>query len=195
MKSWLDCATELQAPNDEQEVIKKGFECQVNSIGTIFPVGPLDLLSEVNGKQVRRMLMCQVAIGRAFPALEEKDMRLSIPAGYDSLYWDPSEANQDLTGLEFCRLSGGPTAASSQASPGKGGHESCGGTFLRPSNHTAPLKDRDVLSSRVSFAIKNNAQVLPRFIVEFEFDTKLERQSRQVRPLINLTFNFLFPIY
>jgi hypothetical protein len=174
MKSWLDVSSDLQAPNDEQEVMKRGFDCQTTTMpGILFPVGgPLDLLSsssDASGKQSRRMMLCELAIGRAFPALDEKDMCQALPPGYDSYYWDVNDAGRDLTRLDFCkvleaRLNKDPAPLQDT-----------------PPLHTMNEKRLPPKANRILFCIKNSAQVLPRYIVEFEFDPKLERQSRQVK--------------
>lgn len=132
--------------------MKKGFQ-NASVTPIVFPVGPIDLNGDSVGKQLRRMMVCKVAVGRAFCVASEQDPLVTANAmtleGYDSFYVDP-ESNSQLESLDFCRS-----------------HDDEAIGYSVP---TLPIK----------YIIKNGAQVLPRFIVEFEYDAKLERQSRQV---------------
>jgi hypothetical protein len=90
--SWVDLAS-LQAPNTEEDVLRRGFQFPASTASQStegrFSVGRLPLAcngDEERGKIVKRLLLCKLAIGRAYYAAEDFAKVAPTPDGYDSFY-------------------------------------------------------------------------------------------------------------
>lgn len=175
LDSWMNVQM-LKAPNLESDVIKRGF--QGNCL--VFPMGKVNMSNNTaaleslsssmlsqesqtshsnnSGKIRKRMICCKVAVGRAFCAVDLATSNEAIPEGYDSFYLDPS--HEEYTSSK-----------------------SSNNSFASPLNLLENLDfcgEQNINSSlSLQFAVKDSCQVLPRFIVECEFDPKAEKQSRQ----------------
>lgn len=149
LDAWLDTSSLVQVvPGGEDEVIRKGFQFSATSPGMKFAVGRIpqprdEQAAEQDGGIIRRrMLLCKIAVGRAYNATEDFAKIAAIPEGYDSFALD--RENVTLQRLP-------DNASSSNADP----------------------------SSSVEYIIKDATQVLPTFVVTFEYDPETERRSRQ----------------
>ncbi len=157
---WVD-ASELIGGNTEEDVIRRGFRFTQHDQGAFFSTGSLpygnkpnysmgapgETESEPQGthqpsrpmaSRQRTVLLCRLAVGRAYPISSDQVASTDLPAGYDSFYiqdyssdFDKKESNTD------------------------------------PYYHV--------------YYIRNPAQVLPLFLVHFDFDAQKELKSREVR--------------
>lgn len=118
LDAWLDPA-QFPAGNQEDEVIRRGFVFN-QAQGVRVSVGCIEHKEKVN----RRVLLCKIGIGRAFPAIETE---LEVPDGYDSLL----------------------------------------------------LIDDDLDKKTHTYYVNNQTQILPMYLVNYEFDPEHEKRSRQ----------------
>lgn len=148
LDAWLDAGSLAQAaPGGEEEVIRKGFQFTATSPGMKFTVGRIPQAQDEQQHQEsgvirRRMLLCKIAVGRAYNATEDFAKIAAIPEGYDSFVLD----------RECVALQRVPEASAI------GNGES---------------------HSPVEYILKEATQILPTFVVTFEYDPELERRSRQ----------------
>lgn len=147
LDAWLDASALAQvASGGEDDVIRKGFHFGATSPGMKFAVGripqPQDEQQGHDGGVIRRrMLLCKIAVGRAYNATEDFAKIAAIPEGYDSFVLD-----RDNVTLQ--RL---PDASGNSGS--------------------AP--------SLAEYILKDATQILPTFVVTFEYDPETEHRSRQ----------------
>lgn len=149
LDSWLDVSN-LPLGNSEEETVKKGFQFTGSTGGMKFTMGRIkigeseggnsDGANQVGGVIRKRMLLCKVAVGRAYNATEELAKVATIPEGYDSFVIDRDAIN--LNSIE---------------TSGKSSKEPVDWEYI----------------------VKDPAQLLPTFVVVFEFDPEIERRSRQ----------------
>jgi hypothetical protein len=86
--AWLD-VSRLEAPNQEEEVLTRGFHFDGAGSGQRFTVGRVPLEREEGAAVlVKRFLLCKVAIGRSCNAVEDYAGVAAIPDGYDSFFID-----------------------------------------------------------------------------------------------------------
>ena len=161
---WVD-ASELTGGNTEEDVIRRGFRFTQHEQGAFFSTGSLPYGNkpgfsiaangesevETSGTQQpsvsrqRTVLLCRLAVGRAYPITSNQVGSTDLPAGYDSFYiqdyssdFDKKESNTD------------------------------------PYYHV--------------YYIRNPAQILPLFLVHFDFDAQKELKSREVYILSSSPF-------
>jgi hypothetical protein len=135
---WVD-STRLVGGNTEEDVLRRGFQFPPPHTGSAFTIGDLDncdgkLEDEKtsSGGSVRKALLCQVAVGRAYPIEQNLADSTPLPPGYQSFYL------HDVSSTE--------------------------------SEH----------DYKHSYFIKDTVQVLPLFLVHFEYDPIKESKSREV---------------
>lgn len=88
MDAWLD-ASRLPAHNAEEETVRRGFQFTASGEGIKFAVGKLRLEEgESQGIIRKRLLLCKIAVGRAYNATEDFAKIAAIPDGYDSFVLD-----------------------------------------------------------------------------------------------------------
>ena len=96
--SWVDLEGLKDPVNGEDSVLERGFAFGSAGSGMKFPVGTFDLdgllVSNAGksgsrpGKITKRLLLCKVAIGRAYNAADDFAKIAAIPDGYDSFVVD-----------------------------------------------------------------------------------------------------------
>lgn len=145
----------------EDEIIGKGFHFVSATNGMNFSVGQIKLTQEelAQGGVIRkRLLLCKIAVGRSYNASEEVAKVAAIPDGYDSFVIDSEEK---------IRLH--------PNSPDHSSH-----TASRETLKTSEESPRDIHSlNKLEYVIKDTSQILPTFVVVFEFDLEAEKRSRQ----------------
>lgn len=162
---WVD-ASELTGGNTEEDVIRRGFRFTQHDQGAFFSTGSLPYGNKpscsiaahgetelertqqplrASVSRQRTVLLCRLAVGRAYPITSDLVASTDLPAGYDSFYiqdyssdFDKKESNTD------------------------------------PYYHV--------------YHIRNPAQVLPLFLVHFDFDAQKELKSREVHILSSTVF-------
>ncbi|KAJ3047942.1 hypothetical protein HK097_011026 [Rhizophlyctis rosea] len=143
LPSWID-ATELTGANTEEDVIKRGFQFTSPQTGMKFCVGRFKMSGgsparSKDGKplrQIRKVLMCRIAVGRAYVCDEAEAEGTALPEGYDSFY-----LKVDST-----------VGRDSKAAVEDYHHE---------------------------YYIKGSNQVLPMYMVHYDYDPVKERRSRE----------------
>lgn len=137
MDAWLD-VSQLPPNNSEEETVRRGFQFSASGSGIKFTVGRIksDEASE-NGIIRKRMLLCKIAVGRAYNATEDFAKIAAVPDGYDSFVLDRER--------------------------------------VQLHNPTETLLD----DAELEYILKDATQILPTFVVVFEFDVEAERRSRQ----------------
>ena len=135
---WVD-STRLVGGNTEDDVLRRGFQFPPPHTGSTFTIGDLDTLkcashdeNASNGGSVRKALLCQVAVGRAYPIEQTLADSAPLPPGYQSFYL------HDISSTESEKM------------------------------------------YKHSYFVKDTVQVLPLFIVHFEYDPVKEAKSREV---------------
>eukprot|EP00842_Homolaphlyctis_polyrhiza_P006860 jgi/Hompol1/763/HPOL_005432-RA len=137
LPAWLD-ASLFGGINTEEDVIRRGFRFPPPHQGLAFTIGRIDGLDKATQSSsktiLKKAMMCQVAVGRAYIADQLTAERESLPEGYDSFQiQDP-----------------------------------------------AILADNPAMvSNETMYYIKNTVQVLPQYIVHYEFDPSKEKNSRE----------------
>ena len=132
-----------------------------------FPVGKVDIdkFSEIsggvksskNGKIVKRLMLCKVAIGRAYNAADDFAKVAAIPDGYDSFIIDIKKENVSSTGN------------------GKKNNINKSRDSISEPSEVCEREHRESFD----FIVKDSNQILPTFVVVFEFDAEAEKRSRQ----------------
>ena len=126
---------------DEDAIIERGFAITASQgedgtpAGLRFTVGriPMDNTTGSKDVTVRRMMLCKIAVGRAYNATEDFAKLAAIPEGYDSFILDRER----------------------------------------------PPADPNSSNTAYDYVIKDAAQVLPTFVLVFEYDPEAEKRSRQ----------------
>jgi hypothetical protein len=136
LDAWVD-VTQLPANNTEDDTIRRGFQFNSSGAGIKFSVGRIKL--DESGKEGiirKRMLLCKIAVGRAYNATEDFAKIAALPEGYDSFVIDRErvQLTKDL--------------------------------------------DSDALQE-LEYILKDSTQILPTYVVVFEYDAEMERRSRQ----------------
>ena len=125
-----------------------------------FPVGKISIealssnSSHKNGKIIKRLMLCKVAIGRSYNAAEDFAKVAAIPDGYDSFVVDNNKKE---------------TSASKKANA----------NASRDSVVEIGTEMESEGRETFNFTIKDSNQILPTFVVVFEFDPESEKRSRQ----------------
>lgn len=156
--------------NSEDSVLERGFHFGSSGSGMRFPVGKLNVESLVDeghrsGKITKRLMLCKVAVGRAYNAHDDFARIAAIPDGYDSFVLDQERSHQDAHAGDESNSSNYETASL----PG----------LLEQIQSRKPGHGRDTLPDAFEYIVKDSSQILPTFIVIFEFDPESERRSRQ----------------
>lgn len=137
MDAWLD-VSQLPAHNSEEETVRRGFQFSASGSGIKFNVGRIKLDEPAeNGIVRKRMLLCKIAVGRAYNATEDFAKIAAVPDGYDAFVIDRERVHLHNP-IEAC------------------------------------LGDAEL-----EYILKDATQILPTFVVVFEFDVEAERRSRQ----------------
>lgn len=152
--------------NTEDVVLERGFQFSTSGSGMNFPVGKIDLEkfcetsgeSQKNGKIIKRLMLCKVAIGRAYNAADDFAKVAAIPDGYDSFVIDVKKEQHKKNSSAYNKK-----ANSSR--------ESIGESILEV--------DSEESRDSFDFIVKDSNQILPTFVVIFEFDLDAEKRSRQ----------------
>jgi len=164
LDAWVDLQHEKkqQANNgirlDEREIMTKGFQMD-GSHGMKFRVGQiLGLQGEdtANGIVRRRLLLCKLAVGRAYNATEDFAKIANLPEGYDSFVLDEG-TNED-----------GADPISQGEWPAQQGHQ-----------------EQEGAAYSFEYMVKEGTQVLPTFLIECEYDPEKERRSKQPKQCDN----------
>lgn len=166
MDSWVDVDGLQDNENTEDSILENGFHF-ANGNGMNFPVGKIDIekFSEngsvkpagKSGKIVKRLMLCKVAIGRAYNAADDFAKVAAIPDGYDSFIVDNKPQQKE----------GGNSGKKQQTNASRASRESL--------NEAEEEAGRD----NFDFIVKDSNQILPTFVVVFEFDPEQEKRSRQ----------------
>lgn len=159
--SWVDVDGLKDSENTEDNILESGFQLSNNGPGMNFPVGKIDIESfssnssgsGKNGKIIKRLMLCKVAIGRAYNARDDFAQNAAIPDGYDSFVIDTK--NEKPSNIK---------KHASRESINEMGNET-----------ETESEERESFD----FIIKDSNQILPTFVVVFEFDPEAEKRSRQ----------------
>lgn len=161
--SWVDVDGLKDSENTEDSILEGGFQLSNNGSGMNFPVGKVDIetlsansTSGKSGKIIKRLMLCKVAIGRSYNAAEDFAKVAAIPDGYDSFVVDNKK-----------EITAAPKKFNTNSS-----RESI--------NEAAVAVEIDAEGrDTFDFIIKDSNQILPTFVVVFEFDPESEKRSRQ----------------
>lgn len=164
--SWVDFDGLQDNENTEDSILENGFHFSNSGNGMNFPVGKINIekFSEnanngvkpsKSGKIVKRLMLCKVAIGRAYNAADDFAKVAAITDGYDSFIIDNKKES----------ASGKRQNAASRAS--------------RDSINECGADISDCSRDNFDFIVKDSNQILPTFVVVFEFDPETEKRSRQ----------------
>lgn len=172
----------LKDTNSEETVLQHGFQFHSSENGINFPVGKVDLSTltkdgRVSGKVMKRLMLCKVAIGRAYNANEDFAKIAAIPDGYDSFVIDRE----------------GERKSDSSSSSSSGNNNNKQEKGRRNRHQQRPQRDEDSEDDEhgghecaaeshpesFNYVIKDSSQILPTFVVVFEYDPEAERRSRQ----------------
>ncbi|KAJ3038902.1 hypothetical protein HDV00_012824 [Rhizophlyctis rosea] len=146
LPSWVD-ATHLSGANTEEDVIRRGFQFTPPQTGMKFSVGSIRLPQSTanssptrtkDGKpqrNIRKVLMCKLTIGRAQVVDEGEVEACVLPEGYDSFYLKDTSVGRD------------------------------GKASVEDYHH--------------EYFIKGSNQILPMYLVHYDFDPVKERKSRE----------------
>ncbi len=113
------------------------------------------------GKITKRLMLCKVAIGRAYNANEDFAKIAAIPDGYDSFFIERENEKKSTN------------EASSQHKSRKNRQQQQQVEEETDECHT------DGNQESFNYIVKDTSQILPTFVVVFEFDADAERRSRQ----------------
>lgn len=156
LKTWMN-VEDLGGVNSEEEVVRRGFQLGPGQSGIRVAVGRLDLPSSgrcpTDGKEstMRKALFCQVGVGRAYVVDKEQIAeRTDIPNGYDSFFLKNNEMGD-------------------------------------PHGYRCDYYIKDVAQvCSFLFTVQGNegrqlavAQIVPLYLVQYEFDPNRERKSRE----------------
>lgn len=159
--SWVDVDALHETENSEDSILESGFKFSGSGNGMNFPVGKVEIhkfsenggIKQKNGKIVKRLMLCKVAIGRAYNAADDFAKIAAIPDGYDSFVVESKKEN-------------GPKKTS------RASKES-----ISENNET--VNESEISRDSYDFIVKDSNQILPTFVVVFEFDPDAEKRSRQ----------------
>lgn len=162
--SWVDVDALQETENTEESILEGGFKFSGSGTGMNFPVGKIDIQAlssnnENGGKQrkiVKRLMLCKVAVGRAYNAADDFAKIAAIPDGYDSFVIDNSKKENSSSVKKQQNASRASRESISEVSENESsGHEA------------------------FDFIVKDSNQILPTFVVVFEYDPEAEKRSRQ----------------
>lgn len=148
-----------------------------------FPVGRVDIEkfiesggSKNSGKVVKRLMMCKVAIGRSYNAPQEFANVAAIPDGYDSFVVE--------TPIEKCTVEQNNNSNNNNTGNSKNKKNQSNNSNNNRSRESINLAaegvdNTPVLRERFDYVVKDANQILPAYVVVFEFDAEAERRSRQ----------------
>lgn len=166
--SWVNVDALQESDNTEDSILEGGFKFSSSGSGMNFPVGKVDIekfsesggIRQQNGKIVKRLMLCKVAIGRAYNAANDFAKIAAIPDGYDSFIVDIRKDNNN-----------------NNSNNNKKYNASCASRESLNEN----LNSVDCENNRETFdfIVKDSNQILPTFVVVFEFDPEAEKRSRQ----------------
>lgn len=135
LDAWVD-ASQLPAGNGEEEIIKRGFQFASATNGFKFTTGRIRLEECESSVTRKRMVLCKIAVGRAYNSTEDFAKIATIPEGYDSFVLDRERVHLN--------------------------------------------KDIDLTAcEELEYILKDSTQILPTFVVVFEYNAEAERKSRQ----------------
>lgn len=159
--SWVDISALNEPENTEDSILERGFQFSSSGNGMNFPVGKIDIKklaenegNKQSGKVVKRLMLCKVAIGRAYNAANDFAKIAAIPDGYDSFILDQKKEKEN----------------NKKVLKTNGSRESINESGLESETNNRETFD---------FTVKDSNQILPTFVVVFEFDYDAEKRSRQ----------------
>lgn len=152
--------------NTEERILEHGFQLSNTGNGMNFPVGKINIESlsassnnqnNKNGKIIKRLMLCKVAIGRSYNAAEDFAKVAAIPDGYDSFVIDNTK--ETINNNNSKKISKNESRESINDS----------------ANEIGTPEGRETFD----FIVKDSNQILPTFVVVFQFDPETEKRSRQ----------------
>ncbi|KAI9216609.1 hypothetical protein BC828DRAFT_393205 [Blastocladiella britannica] len=163
LDTWIDPAS-LPTGNAEDEVLRRGFLFSPStSPGIRVGIGSLNLEQQQqdgvkakdgssiseSGKHLRRAILCKVGVGRSYINSHENAQHDALPDGYDSWYL-PLEGRDSLL---------------RQHAAGRGDQQNGTDTSHPDYYH--------------EYYIPSAAQILPMYVVAYEYDPERERKLRE----------------
>ena len=178
MDSWIDVDSlkATDGANHEDSILQNGFQFPSTDSGINFPVGKFDLSSlckdsRASGKITKRLMLCKVAIGRAYNANEDFAKIAAIPDGYDSFYIESEDGKKNENANANSN-----TGAQQKSRKNRQQQQQAEEESQQPDHdHT----HADCYPESFNYLVKDSSQILPTFVVVFEFDAEAERRSRQ----------------
>lgn len=162
LDAWIDLAQ-----LNEDDIVKRGFHHLTSSgSGIKFQIGKIKYDEEAALRE-KRYLLCKVAIGRAYNATEDFTKIATIPDGYDSFVIDRERPNSNIN-----------------SSSGSGNNSN-----NNNNNNSSSSNNEHLGNNSGEYVIKESSQILPTFIVSFDYDPQTERKSRQKVPCENCERN------
>ncbi len=176
MDSWVDVDSfkNSDCAMSEDSILQSGFQFPTTDNGINFPVGKFDLSSlsrdgRTSGKVTKRLMLCKVAIGRAYNANEDFAKIAAIPDGYDSFYIE-----NDTSSLLEKKANDNASSSSQKSRKNRPQQQRQADEEV----NDECLADCCPADS-FNYIVKDSSQILPTFVVVFEFDPEAERRSRQ----------------